>query len=95
VARRHRLGALLLCVGVGATAYFAFHFAFRVMQDLLIDDAYIVLRHSENFARSPALKLSPKDLPVMPLVWHSFKLRPNNFFDRNPAIDLRNDTTEH
>jgi primary-amine oxidase len=31
-----------------------------------------------------------EDLPVMPMVWHSFKLRPHNFFDRNPAIDLRN-----
>ena len=30
-----------------------------------------------------------EDLPVMPMVWHSFKLRPHNFFDRNPAIDLR------
>lgn len=35
-----------------------------------------------------------EDLPVMPLIWHSFKLRPHNFFDRNPAIDLRNDTSE-
>jgi primary-amine oxidase len=35
-----------------------------------------------------------EDLPVMPMVWHSFKLRPHNFFDRNPAIDLRNDTSE-
>jgi primary-amine oxidase len=29
-----------------------------------------------------------EDLPVMPMVWHSFRLRPHNFFDRNPAIDL-------
>ena len=30
-----------------------------------------------------------EDIPVMPMVWHSFKLRPFNFFDRNPSVDLR------
>jgi primary-amine oxidase len=30
-----------------------------------------------------------EDLPVMPTIWHSFRMRPHNFFDRNPAIDLR------
>jgi len=35
-----------------------------------------------------------EDLPVMPLIWHSFKLRPHNFFDRNPAIDLRRDSSD-
>jgi Cu2+-containing amine oxidase len=25
----------------------------------------------------------------MPMIWHSFRLRPHNFFNRNPAIDLR------
>ncbi len=30
-----------------------------------------------------------EDLPVMPTIWHSFTLRPHDFFDRNPAIDLR------
>ena len=32
-----------------------------------------------------------EDMPVMPMIWHSFKLRPHNFFDRNPAIDLPTD----
>jgi primary-amine oxidase len=34
-----------------------------------------------------------EDLPVMPTIWHSFKLRPHNFFDRNPAINLRREPT--
>jgi primary-amine oxidase len=33
-----------------------------------------------------------EDLPVMPTVWHSFILRPHNFFDRSPAIDLPSGT---
>jgi primary-amine oxidase len=29
-----------------------------------------------------------EDWPVMPVVWHSFELRPFDFFDGNPALDL-------
>jgi primary-amine oxidase len=36
-----------------------------------------------------------EDLPVTPMMWQSFKLRPNNFFDRNPAIDLRVNSVTH
>ena len=30
-----------------------------------------------------------EDLPVMPTTWHEFKIRPFNFHDANPALDLR------
>jgi primary-amine oxidase len=30
----------------------------------------------------------PEDLPVMPVEYAGFTLKPNNFFGRNPGIDV-------
>ena len=53
-------------------------------EDRPIVDTDIVLWHTigtHHLVRA-------EDWPVMPVMWHSFELRPFDFFDRNPALDL-------
>ncbi|EFE36498.1 peroxisomal copper amine oxidase, putative [Trichophyton benhamiae CBS 112371] len=50
-----------------------------------IDNTDIVVWHTFGIAHFP----SPEDFPIMPVEPVSLLLRPRNFFDRNPALDVK------
>ena len=49
-----------------------------------IADQDLVLWYTVGFRH----QTRSEDWPVMPEMWHSFKIRPFNFFDRNPGLDV-------
>ncbi len=56
-----------------------------VADDESIVNRDIVLWHTLTFHHVTAAE----DFPVLPLEHASFELKPHNFFDHNPALDLR------
>ncbi len=55
-----------------------------VEADRPIDDTDVVLWYTFGHTHVPR----PEDYPVMPATYIGFLLKPNGFFDRNPAIDV-------
>jgi primary-amine oxidase len=49
-----------------------------------INDRDLVVWYTIGFRHIPRTE----DWPAMPGLWHGFGLRPFNFFDRNPALDV-------
>lgn len=53
-------------------------------QDRPIVNTDLVAWYTVGFHHIPR----PEDWPIMPVVWHTFELKPVGFFERNPALDL-------
>jgi primary-amine oxidase len=49
-----------------------------------IDNADLVVWYTMGMHHVPRAE----DWPVMPVVWHELEIRPFDFFERNPALDL-------
>ncbi|MGY1411091.1 copper amine oxidase [Luteimonas sp. A611] len=77
-AERHAAGdyPLLASTPAGLPAWTA--------RDRPVERTDLVLWHVVGMHHLPRTE----DWPVMPVLWHAFELRPFDFFDRNPALDL-------
>jgi primary-amine oxidase len=53
-------------------------------QDRIIENTDIVLWYTFGMHHM----VRAEDWPVMPVLWHGFEIRPFDFFDGNPALDL-------
>jgi primary-amine oxidase len=53
-------------------------------EDRDIEDTDIVLWYTFGMHHM----VRAEDWPVMPVLWHGFEIRPFDFFDHNPALDL-------
>lgn len=60
-------------------------------QDRNVDGEDVVLWHTFGLTHFPR----PEDWPVMPVDYAGFKLKPVNFFDRNPTLDLPASPSKH
>jgi primary-amine oxidase len=77
-AERHAAGdyPLLASTPAGLPAWTA--------RDRPVEHTDLVLWHVVGMHHLPRTE----DWPVMPVLWHAFELRPFDFFDRNPVLDL-------
>ncbi len=62
-----------------------------VRADRAIDGEDIVVWHSFGLTHFPRVE----DWPIMPVDYTGFTLKPNGFFDQNPALDLPSSSATH
>ncbi|MGR0219917.1 primary-amine oxidase [Agromyces sp. ZXT2-6] len=62
-----------------------------IRKDRSIDGEDIVLWHSFGLTHFPRVE----DWPIMPVDYTGFTLKPNGFFDRNPALDVPPSPSAH